>query len=62
MFEAGIDAVENVFVSSFARLAVPWLVRTAFIQALMSNATENILKSQDQGGVGGMNGRLIGEL
>lgn len=59
VFEAGIYMVENVFVSAFFRLAIPWAIHTELVQQMLGNATEGMMKTDTQVSANAASGRFM---
>jgi uncharacterized membrane protein len=57
MFVEAAGMVQDVFLCAFARLALPWAIKTEFVQTAMGNFTEQMLQESQKFG-GNSNPRL----
>jgi hypothetical protein len=48
VFRAGVDLVEAVFFTLFLHLVVPWAVKSEYMQLVMGNITESLIKNAQE--------------
>lgn len=47
VFEAGVQAVWEIFCSTFVGVILPWLANTEFVSMIVGNITENARNGTD---------------